>query len=437
MAKLRVGANREFQTIQAAVDAAHNSDVIKVDAGTYVEQVTIKNKVLTIQGTGNDTHIVAPATLTANIVDTGSSSPSKNAVIGVEGGNVTISQVHVDGAGHGDDVASSHGTADFDGIYFLNAQGSVDHATVTGIRDPLNADGSLSGAQRGNGIYVANRDGVERTVQVEHSTITGYQKTGIVFTGDKLTADINHNTVTGHGLQPAGSPAQNGIQISSGATGTIERNVITGLGYGPDNTSATGILVYDADDVVIRQNEVTMVGNSQDIGIAIIDSNGPTVTGNTITADYGIYQQGDFLRPLVQSNNQLDGSAVAISFDPTLQSQSYIFTGSKANDDIQGSGGADILDGGKGDDLLRGNGGNDTFVFQRGSGRDEIADFSKVAGNRDVIDVSDYGFKTFAKLRARISDDNLGNAVVSLNADNSVTIVGVHATDLLANDFIL
>jgi nitrous oxidase accessory protein NosD len=437
MSKLRVGANREFQTIQSAVDAARDGDVIKIDAGTYVEQVTIKDKVLTIQGTGDATRIVAPEALVANVVDTGSGTPSKNAVIGVEGGNVTISHVLVDGAGHGDDVSASNGAADFNGIVFLNAQGSIDHVTVTGIRDPLNEDGSLSGAQRGNGIFIANRDGVERTVHVENSTVMDFQKTGIVFSGDKLIADIDHNTVTGDGLQPLGSPAQNGIQVSSGATGTIERNTISGIGYGPDQTSATGILVYGSDDVAVSRNTITMVGNSQDAGIAFIDSNAPTATGNTVTASYGIYQQGDFTQPLVLTNNHLEGSAVAVGFYPTPSGPSHVFTGSKANDDIWGSDGADRLDGGKGDDFLVGGGGNDTFVFQRGSGRDEIADFAKVGGNRDLIDVGDYSFKNFAKLQARISDDSLGNAVVRLNDNNSVTVIGVNAAELSASDFIL
>ena len=106
-------------------------------------------------------------------------------------------------------------------------------------------------------------------------------------------------------------------------------------------------------------------------------------------------------------------------------------------DHIYGSDGADRLDGGKGDDFLVGGGGNDTFVFQRGSGRDEIADFGRVVGNRDLIDVGDYSFKNFAKLQARISDDSLGNAVVRLNDNNSVTVIGVNAADLSASDFIL
>ena len=116
---LHVGAGEQFTTIQSAVDAAQNGDFILIDAGTYTEQVTITGKDLMLKGHGDDTHVVAPTTLSANIDDTGSGTPSKNAVIGVVGGHVNISDLLVDGAGHADHVATTFGAADFDGIYFF------------------------------------------------------------------------------------------------------------------------------------------------------------------------------------------------------------------------------------------------------------------------------------------------------------------------------
>lgn len=444
--ELHVGPGQQFTTIQSAVDAAQNDDVIIVSAGTYVEQVTITNKNITLQGHGDDTHIVAPTSLVANINDTGSGHPSKNAVIGVDGGNVQINNLLVDGAGHGDHVALTFGDADFDGIAFHNASGSVDHVTVTGIRDPYNLDGSLNGGQLGNGIFAANRDGVARTVEVSHSTINDFQKTGIVFSGDNLTADIHHNTVTGNGLQPSGSPAQNGIQVSFGATGTIDHNTVGNLGYGPDSFSATGILVEQSDNVEVGNNKVTMVGNSADAAIAFIDADNPTADHNSVSATYGIYQLGNFTHALNQDHNQFDGSAIAIGFYPTLDGQSFVFTGSNGNDDIEGYNGNDVLNGGKGDDFLVGDSshigfgtgeGNDVFVFDKSSGNDDVADFGQTAGNRDLIDVSDYHFKNFAQLQSKISDNGAGNAVIHLTNHDSITLDGVHTAQLTSHDFII
>jgi parallel beta-helix repeat protein len=401
---LHVGADEQFTTIQSAVDAAQNGDLILVDAGTYTEQVTITGKDLTIKGQGDATHIVAPATLSANIDDTGSGTPSENAVIGVVGGHVDISDVLVDGAGQANHVATTIGAADFDGIYFFNASGSVHDVTVTGIHDPYNLDGSLSGLQRGNGVFVANRDGVDRTVEISDSTIKDFQKTGIVFSGDGATADVHNNTVTGNGLQPI--IAQNGIQISFGATGSVEHNNVGNLGFGPDSFSSTGILVAESDNVKVDDNNVSMVGDSQDAGIAFIDADNPTADNNTVSATYAIYQLGEFTHALDQEHNKFDGSSVAIGFYPTTDGQSFHFTGSSGNDDIEGYNGNDVLNGAKGDDFLVGDSshlgfgtgtGNDVFVFDKNSGNDTIADFGQTTGDRDLIDVSDYHFKNFAQ----------------------------------------
>lgn len=49
-----VGINQQYQTIQAAVEAASDGDVIIVFPGTYHEAVTLPRKVLTIMGTSRD-----------------------------------------------------------------------------------------------------------------------------------------------------------------------------------------------------------------------------------------------------------------------------------------------------------------------------------------------------------------------------------------------
>ena len=445
------GGGSEFTTVQSGVNAAGaaDGDMVLVAAGTYAEQVTVTGKILSIKGQGDDTHIVAPALLAANIQDAGSGTPSKNAIIGVNGGEVEISDLTVDGLGNGNNLSTAYGAADFDGIYFLNAGGSVDDVTVTGIHDPYNLDGSLNGNQRGNGIIAANRDGADRTIEVSDSTVTDFQKTGMVFVGAGLTVEVEDNTVTGGGLQPLGSPAQNGIQVSGGATGEIEDNTIGGIGYGPDSYSATGILVIGSDNVEVTHNKITMeldaLGNSADAGIAFIDADAPVATGNTITdAGYGIYQLGSFTNELEHGHNKFNDTGIAIGFYADQAGQDYQFTGSKGNDDIWGADGNDVFDGGRGDDSLVGDGshfgfgvgaGDDTFVFKRHSGDDTIWDFGQTVGDRDVIDVQAYHFDDFADLQTHIADDGFGNAVVQLTAQDSITVYGFLAVQLTSQDF--
>lgn len=451
------GGGSEFTTVQSGVNAAGTADgdVVLIASGTYAEQVTVTGKVLSIKGQGEDTHIVAPALLAANIQDTGSTTPSKNAIIGVNGGEVHISDLVVDGQGNGNHLSTTYGGADFDGIYFLNAGGSVEDVTVTGIHDPYNLDGSLNGSQRGNGIVAANRDGAERTIEVSDSTVADFQKTGMVFVGAGLTVEVEDNTVTGGGLQPLYSPAQNGIQVSGGATGEIDHNTISAIGYGPDSFAAAGVLVVGSDGVAVTDNKITMaldtLGNSQDVGIYGVDADALVATGNTITnAGYGIIQLGVFTTELEHAYNTFhdlggtDSPGIAIGFYPDLGGQDYTFTGSRGNDDIWGQDGDDVFNGGRGDDGLVGDSshfgfgigtGDDTFVFTRHSGDDTIWDFGQTVGDRDVIDVQAYHFQDFAQLQAHIADDVSGNAVVHLTAHNSITIYGVSAAQLTAQDF--
>ena len=422
-----------FNTIQAAVDAAGANNFIDVAAGIYYEQVTIINKTVTITGQGDSTQIVAPATLVSNITDPGpTGTPNKNALIGVSGGSVDILNLKIDGAGNGNHLSGA--APDYNGIYFLNASGTIDDVTVTGIRDPYNIDGSLSGMQRGNAILVANRDGVERTVEVGNSDISDFQKTGMVFAGDGLTVVVHDNHVSGSGLQPLGSPAQNGIQVSGGATGSLVSNTIDNLGYGPDSFSASGILVFGSNDVTVTNNDVSMVGNSQDAAIAFVDADNPTANGNSVEATYGMYQLGVFTNELNHAGNMFNGSAIGIGFYPDQAGQDYVFTGEAGNDDIWGNDGNDVLAGGGGNDFLAGGAGNDTFVFKAGFGQDTVADFTAGAASGDVIEIQDGLFADFAAVQA-VSAQVGSDVVITVDASNTITLQNVTLATLNQNDF--
>lgn len=55
---LTVGEGKMYKTIQAAVDAANDGDVILVYPGTYTESVSVVGKTLTIKGINRDTCIL-------------------------------------------------------------------------------------------------------------------------------------------------------------------------------------------------------------------------------------------------------------------------------------------------------------------------------------------------------------------------------------------
>jgi Ca2+-binding RTX toxin-like protein len=98
--------------------------------------------------------------------------------------------------------------------------------------------------------------------------------------------------------------------------------------------------------------------------------------------------------------------------------------GLAGNDTIDGGAGNDYISGGLGNDRLTGGAGKDTFRFEKGSGQDIITDFTKA--QHDVIDLSAY-YK--AGLKATLIDVG-ADVKISFNTGDSITLMGIHASDL-------
>jgi parallel beta-helix repeat protein len=253
--------------IQNAVTDAAVGSTVTVAAGDYTEDVDI-TKNLTLQAIGAVT-LHSPTLLTSDF-----STPAENRpIIFVTGAdNVTIDGFTINGDGKG------NSNYRFIGIAYYNAGGTISNNTILGITDT-----PKSGAQHGVGIYVNNADGSVRTIEVTGNDISDYQKTGMAFIGDNLTANVTDNTVTGWG--PTSITAQNGIQFADGVGGTIADNTVTGNYYTGPSWSASGLLVMNTDaPVLITGNTVT----DNQANLYSYDSTNVTVSGNTFSGgDYG------------------------------------------------------------------------------------------------------------------------------------------------------
>jgi nitrous oxidase accessory protein NosD len=97
-------------------------------------------------------------------------------------------------------------------------------------------------------------------VSVDDNSVHDYQKNGI--TGNEVGTQVSifNNVVTG--LGPTTGAAQHGIQIGFGAKGDVLRNTVTDNVWSPcvslENCSfnATGILIFQSDDVHVEHNSV-------------------------------------------------------------------------------------------------------------------------------------------------------------------------------------
>jgi len=106
-----------------------------------------------------------------------------------------------------------------------------------------------------------------------------------------------------------------------------------------------------------------------------------------------------------------------------------VITGGTGNDTIEGLGGNDKIDGGAG---------ADTFLYESGSGRDTITNFSSAEGDKINVAtvVNGITYSTGADVLARVTDAADG-ALINLGGGNTIKLVGVHLADLHDTDFLV
>jgi parallel beta-helix repeat protein len=310
------GANRMYHTIQAAIDAAHNGDTVSVDAGTYREQVSI-NKNITVKGASRTGTIIQPPTTPMLITD-GTHTFNYSLVDFVTGGeNGTITNLTVTGAGSTDahlyygvriDVAGANGVA-----------ADVINCNITNI---VNTSDVERGVAIDVGNTLASNDGTPASFgngHIQGNSITGYQRVGIVITGqDPMTGNgswalVKSNTITAATFTHPDS--QTGVEFSDGCTGQIVSNTIKGNANG---SNGTGVFFFNPG---VRAH----VGGTDGGSDASIDHGWdvPSMRNNTITnCDYGIFGSGAVLTKPAQTvsvyvvNNTINNNTyVGIEFD--------------------------------------------------------------------------------------------------------------------------
>jgi hypothetical protein len=290
-----------YNTISTAVSSAPAGSLIYICPGTYAEQVVITKK-LTLEGVAGNGSVGAAASGSNNPVivsPAGGVLVNSNDLYGFPSGQptaaqilvqtpsnalatpivVNISNITVDGSNN----LLGDCSIDLVGIYYQNANGTVNHVTTR--YQELATD--LFGCQDGLAIYVQSGygSGGTATVTIEGSNVHDYDKNGITADGSGTVATITGNYIVGIGATPL--TAQNGIQLSDGARGKISNNTVTDDVYVnpsdcfPGNCySATGILLYDSGGT--SANHVTVSGNTvSNTQEAIV-----TITDGLATADY-------------------------------------------------------------------------------------------------------------------------------------------------------
>jgi hypothetical protein len=322
---LPTGADRScptaaYATVQSAVLAAEAAETlsprtvptIDICPGTYSEQVTIlKSLVLTrapVASSLGPVTIQLPAAVGGNrvlglsttncqaddaaqgiqspqsVIEVCSARPGGANTIGV---GVSINDISVEG--------NWPTTVCYDSLYGILVGGGAALSLTNSTVEQIGAY-PLNGCQGGVGVQV----GLSPTDQIGLASLSGdtietYQKNGITVDGPGSYGDIVKTVVTGDGPTP--TIAQNGIQVSFGATGSVTQSTITGNNYtGSGDASATGILVVGGggstcgigpssplvEHATFEDN--TLIGN--DVGVDLFNVNSTcTKSATTPTRD--------------------------------------------------------------------------------------------------------------------------------------------------------
>ena len=279
-----------FTSIQDAINAANPGSLIRVCPGTYGEQLFV-NKSLSIEGDNGAS--VLPSNMVANA--TGSSgSPIAAAILVKDAANVEIEGLIVDTANSGVTECSP----DLIGILYQNSSGSIEHNAVRNTKLSV----SLNGCQSGDAIVVQSLGGGSSKVKINDNSVHDYQKNGITGNESGTEVTITKNVVTG--LGPTTGAAQNGIQIAFGAKGGVSGTVTDNV-WAPCVSlancafSATGILIFQSDDVRVEHNSVAtnqvgIFANGQNAKIESNDiSNSVVLVGIDLAGDDNLADGND------------------------------------------------------------------------------------------------------------------------------------------------
>jgi hypothetical protein len=292
-------ASPGFASVQAAVKAAISGDTVYLCGTTpFSEQVIVNNSITLTGDPGASIKAPTPfpATPSASLPPAFAADnlfkPQAIVIVWGSGVNATISGLTVQGLMPGNGGCAEQ---EFGILVIAGAAATLSDDTVLNIRD---SNSSLFGCQFGIGIQVGRRhwpkadfsnflvENFVGSATITGTSVSGYQKGGIVIDGPGSAGSVSRNSVTGAGPSgPMGSIiAQNGIEVLRGASGEVTNNVVSGNQYsGPNGASSGGVLIFGGcgdpitPNVAVNHNTLT----DNDVGVFLFNAQADCVAAPT------------------------------------------------------------------------------------------------------------------------------------------------------------
>ncbi len=302
-------AHPGYNSVQSAILAAGSGSTIDVCPGSYTEQLTITKPVkLLAAGGAGSAKVVLPASPldSATVCDAtlakAGYQPDQDEISICTPGTVTMTGIAVE-------AKWPEGTC-YDSLYGILVLGG---ATLKATDVTVSSAGAspINGCQGGVGIEVGSAR--PEPAEVGHAmltqdTVSGYQKNGITAEGEGSSIKVTGTTVTGAGATPA--IAQNGIQVSYGALGTIASSSISGnecdvTVCGPnglEDTQSTGVLFYGA----ATGSKVTSTSlKENDIGAYFASTRSTQATSPEVTISNDVFAGNRYEALLLEQGDAL------------------------------------------------------------------------------------------------------------------------------------
>ncbi len=211
MSTLNVGSGQPFSRLSDAVAAAGDGDLIRVQAGTYVNDFMTINKRLTIEGVGGVAKLVA------------TEPPWNGKAVLVTQSDVTLRHVEISGATsdsrNGAAIRHENGNLVLDRVYFHHNQNGVlagenGNSSIT----VLNSEFAHNGAGDGysHGMYAGKIASLTIRDSYFHDTAAGHE-----IKSRAATNLIENNRITN-----GGGTASYNIDLPNGGQATVRNNLI-------------------------------------------------------------------------------------------------------------------------------------------------------------------------------------------------------------------
>jgi len=340
--------NGGYATIQAAVNAAADGDIIEIAAGTYTEDVTITGKALTIDGV--ETGGVNNVTLNGQIT-----------VAGTLNGAFAITDININATGK-----------DYGVFVTANSTGFAGSVTVDDVSISNAKQDGFAYVRAGNGSTPTQTDTIG-AVSILNSQFHNNATASSPASGraDILLFGYNQDlTITNVVIDTPGAFAQKAIQMRG-----IEGGDVVNVGpydqagdVAINNLTITG--AYGQDVIAFYRiagfDSFTGANNSVNVTRAASASSNSTLEPWAVINMDEVGGSVDLSSFFSSASNlaSANGSNPSPSWIATLQGLggNEIFIGTSGTDTLVGRGGNDILNGGAGADTMLGGAGNDTYL---------------------------------------------------------------------------